>query len=78
MLIASFQDQFSRLRDGDRFFYVGDPDLKTPLVTSIIDLNNFRLSDVIEWNTGVRGLQDNVFFAVPEPSASAHSPLPPS
>src|SRR5262245_31716174 len=28
MLIASFTDQFTRLRDGDRFFYKGDPDLQ--------------------------------------------------
>jgi peroxidase len=71
MLIASFQDQFSRLRDGDRFFYTGDADLQSPTVTSIINLNTLRLSDVIEMNTGVTGLQDNVFLAVtpaPEPS----------
>jgi hypothetical protein len=70
MLMASFIDQFTRLRDGDRLFYTGDADLKTLLVTSIIDLNTVRLSDIIEWNTGVTGLQDNVFVVpTPEPSA---------
>jgi hypothetical protein len=65
--------QFERLRDGDRFFYAGDPDLQSPLVTSIIDLDAITLGQLIEWNTGMTGLQDNVFFAVPpvpEPSAS--------
>jgi hypothetical protein len=63
--------QFERLRDGDRFFFSGDPDLQTSLVTSIIDLNSITLGQLIELNTGMRGLQDNVFFAappVPEPA----------
>jgi hypothetical protein len=66
--------QFTRLRDGDRFFYTGDPDLQTDLVTSIIDLDSITLSQLIELNTGVSDLQDNVFFVaapVPEPSTSA-------
>ena len=32
----------------DRFFYTGDPDLQTPLFTSVINLNTLRLSDIIE------------------------------
>jgi len=72
MLLASLEDQFTRLRDGDRFFYTGDPELGSPLITSIINLNTIRLSDIIELNTGVTGLQDNVFFAaIPEPSGVA-------
>ncbi len=66
--------QFERLRDGDRFFYTGDPDLQNPLVTSIIDLDTITLGQLIELNTGVTGLQDNIFFAVapvPEPSTAA-------
>ncbi len=65
--------QFTRLRDGDRFFFTGDADLLDPLVTSMIDLDNLSLGALIEWNTGITNLQENVFFAataVPEPSAS--------
>ena len=56
-------DQFVRLRDGDRYFYTGDADLQTSLVTSIIDLDTITLSQIIELNTGITSLQDNVFFA---------------
>jgi peroxidase len=44
-------DQFIRLRDGDRFFYSRDPDLKQPLVHTIIDLNSVTLGKIIRWNT---------------------------
>lgn len=50
--------QFRRLRDGDRFFYLNDPDL----AREIDQINRTRLSDVIQRNTGVSGLQPNVFF----------------
>lgn len=61
-LVASLQDQFTRLRDGDRFFYTGDPDLQTSTVTSIINLNTLTLADIIRLNTGVTNIQNNVFF----------------
>jgi hypothetical protein len=61
MLIASFTDQFTRLRDGDRFFYTGDPDLQTATVTSVINLNTITLADIIRLNTGVTNIQNNVF-----------------
>ncbi len=61
-IIAS---QFQRLRDGDRFFYTGDADLLNALVTSIIDLDSITLGQIIELNTGMTNLQENVFFAVP-------------
>lgn len=50
-------DQFERVRDGDRFWYqrsFSGPELAR--------LEQTRLSDIIERNTNVRGLQDNVFF----------------
>jgi peroxidase len=50
-------DQFQRLRDGDRFWYqqvFSGPQLA--------ELERTSLSDIIERNTGVKGLQDNVFF----------------
>ncbi len=50
-------DQFERIRDGDRFWYenvFSGRELRTLQATS--------LADVIERNTNVSGLQDNVFF----------------
>lgn len=65
MVLASLVDQFTRLRDGDRFFYTGDADLHTSLFTSVIDLNSISLSQIIELNTSITNLQSNVFFSVP-------------
>ncbi|MFO0845260.1 MAG: peroxidase family protein [Gemmataceae bacterium] len=50
-------DQFERLRDGDRFWYQ-----RAFSGTQLAALERTTLSDVIERNSGVRGLQDNVFF----------------
>lgn len=50
-------DQFERLRDGDRFYYEN--------VFEGEQLHRIRstsLADIIQRNTDVRGLQDNVFF----------------
>jgi hypothetical protein len=59
--------QFQRLRDGDRFFYTGDPDLQSELVNAVIDLDSITLGRIIELNTGTR-VQANVFLVVPEPA----------
>jgi peroxidase len=70
------RSQFERLRDGDRFFFTGDPDLHTPLVTSIIDLNDITLGQLIALNTGMANIQENVFLAarlVPEPAGGIMS-----
>ena len=52
-------DQFTRLRDGDRFWYEnvfrGDRRM-------LERINSTSLKDVIEANTEIEGLQDNVFF----------------
>lgn len=50
-------DQFSRLRDGDRFWY-------TNVLNSdeIQEVESTTLADVIERNTDLYGLQENVFF----------------
>src|SRR5262249_335915 len=50
-------DQFQRLRDGDRFWFE-----RTFSGAQLAQLEHTTLADVIERNTGVRGLQDNVFF----------------
>lgn len=50
-------DQFTRLRDGDRFWY------ENVLEADILaEVKSTTLADVIERNTTVRGLQENVFF----------------
>ncbi len=65
MVMASLVDQFTRLRDGDRLFYVGDADLQTALVEGVIDLDSITLAEIIRLNTDITNLQDNVFFAAP-------------
>lgn len=53
------KDQFTRLRDGDRFFYLNDPDI----ARLAPDLGQTRLADIIKRNTGVVNIQDDVFLA---------------
>ena len=55
---AVLVDQFTRLRDGDRFFYMNQfhgAELKSLLA-------NTSLAKIIERNTGITNLQSNVFF----------------
>ena len=66
LIATGIRDQFTRLRDGDRFFYIGDARLHSDLVTRVIDLECLTLAKVIENNTGIRYLQNNVFFVAPE------------
>ncbi|MCA9073077.1 MAG: FG-GAP repeat protein, partial [Planctomycetaceae bacterium] len=60
-------DQFTRLRGGDRFWY---QDLFN--AQDIATLETTTLASVIERNTGIRHLQENVFFA---PTNHDHSSL---
>lgn len=64
---AMFNDQFGRLRDGDRFFYLNDAELAPE---ELAFLGSLRLSDLIRLNTGATEVQNDVFFAVPSPGAS--------
>ncbi|TWU03418.1 peroxidase [Neorhodopirellula pilleata] len=50
-------DQFERIRDGDRFYYENVFEGR-----ELRAIDNTTLADVIERNTNVKGLQDNVFF----------------
>lgn len=54
-------DQFQRLRDGDRFYY---QNVFSGRDLAIIEQTS--LADVIERNTDVEGLQENVFFFLAE------------
>jgi hypothetical protein len=57
--IAVLRDQFMRLRDGDRFWYRnGGFDQR-----QVSEIEGTRLSDILMRNSGVVGLQRNVFFA---------------
>jgi Ca2+-binding RTX toxin-like protein len=49
-------DQFTRLRDGDRFYF--ENVLRGKLLR---DVQNTRLSDIIRRNTGLQNIQDEVF-----------------
>jgi hypothetical protein len=51
--------QFTRLRDGDRFWYENDGDFTAEEIAA---LQATRLSDIIQRNTSLTTLQENVFF----------------
>jgi len=55
-------DQFSRIRDGDRFWYQN-----TFSGALLNQIHHTSLADVIERNTDVDGLQRNVFVAADAP-----------
>lgn len=62
-------DQFTRSRDGDRFFYLNDLD---HLLAFDVGIESTTLADIIRRNTDIANIQDNVFIVakdVPEPSA---------
>ena len=52
------KDQFERIRDGDRLFYLNDPDLR--IIKE--EISNTSLAEVIERNTEIKDMPDNVFF----------------
>lgn len=54
---AVIVDQFERLRDGDRLWY--ENVFSGP---QLAEIENTSLSDVIERNTDITGLRENVFF----------------
>jgi hypothetical protein len=58
-------DQFSRLRDGDRYWY-----LNNLVAGQTMDIDSIRLADIIRWNTNISSVPNNVFIAqVPEPAS---------
>ncbi len=65
LLQVIIADQFTRTRDGDRFFYLND----SMLLDLYPDISSTRLSDVILQNTSIAVMQANAFIAIPEPQA---------
>jgi len=64
-------DQFGRIRDGDRFFYL-DEDVLEHLELLTSDFGDTLLSEIILRNSSVAAVQSNVFMAeIPEPSSLA-------
>ena len=64
LIMAAIIDQFSRARAGDRFWFETDPEMASMMPT----MEGTTLADIIRRNTDITNIQDNVFFAVPEPA----------
>jgi hypothetical protein len=58
--LAIWTRQFEALRDGDRFFYLNDPSLQIIEKRYGVGYRH-TLAQVIEMNSNVTGLQDDVF-----------------
>lgn len=50
---AILKEQFTRLMNGDPFFYRGDQDLRHPEVEAILDIRQFKLAKLIDDNTNL-------------------------
>jgi hypothetical protein len=64
-------DQFTRLRDGDRFWYQN-----VLPADSLREIQGTTLADIVQRNTDLTSLQENVFFFVEETSPVEVSPQP--
>ncbi|WP_425397393.1 peroxidase family protein [Aeoliella sp.] len=69
LILAGLVDQFTRLRDGDSHFYMGNSYLWSDEVGGIVDFDNLVLMDIVAWNTEMKNSPMNFFqvAAVPEP-----------
>ncbi|MCA9231799.1 MAG: hypothetical protein KDA57_14205 [Planctomycetales bacterium] len=60
--LTAIVEEFTKLRDGDRFFYTGDSELMdNPAIDAVIDLETISLSDIMQWNTDLVHVPRNVF-----------------
>jgi hypothetical protein len=63
-------NQFRRTRDGDRLFYLSaaaglyEQGVLKPEIAALVDLDALRLSDIIEANTSLAGLPENLFYVM--------------
>ena len=64
-------DQFTRLRDGDRFWFEAAMDSE-----SLAWLSGLRLADVVKWNTGVDWLHDSMFVLADRVAGAVSAPAP--
>ncbi len=62
LLMHIIEDQFQRLRDGDRYFYLNDSELSA---TELDEIDNIALFDVVMRNTDIQIMQNNLFSAMP-------------
>ncbi len=69
---AILEEQFQRLRDGDKFYYEVDPGL-TPDEKGIIRQTTMR--DIIMRNTDIKVMQENVFLAMDRRDIPAGPPI---
>ena len=68
-------DQFERLRDGDRFFYL-EPSKLAQLNILAPNLQNTLLSDIILRNTDIDSIQQNVFLSSHQNAAVGGTIIP--
>jgi len=69
-IMSIMEDQFQRLRDGDKFYYMNDVNFSAQERT---DITNTSLRDIIMRNTGIDVMQNNVFVAM-DPSEIEEGP----
>lgn len=63
LISSALIDQFGRLAEGDKFFFLWDPDLESEIVSTVIDLEVVTLSHIIELNTHLDMEAVDVFTA---------------
>jgi len=62
LALESIVEEFTKLRDGDRFFFTGDDELMdNPAIDAVVDLASVTLSDLMELNTDLVNVPRNVF-----------------
>ncbi len=62
LVVRIIQDQFQRLRDGDRFYFENDPVFTD---ANINEIKQVSLHEILMRNTGIEVMQKNLFVAMP-------------
>lgn len=70
LVLAGLVDQFTRLRDGDAHFYMGNDYLWSDEVAAIVDFDDLHLMDIVSWNTEMKSSPMNFFSITPVPEPS--------